>query len=734
MGDDTAGTASVDVRQDPDDEAPGGRPNDAAQDAIVRDELGQLARVRQLLEEEPYVAPPREADIVAELVRIRVELPVAKEEDKPALMQQYDQHHAWLEQLRAARQAPVVDPDTPYFGHLRLTEEDARGNERARDVFIGKATRIARGVRIVDWRNAPISRLFYAYHQGEEYEEHFADTSHVGEITARRTVTIQRGRLERIDAPEGTFHRIAAGAGDTDGDGTWTRAARELPRLAGGEGQALRGHEVGEGGERRLGTDLAGSRRRSDKRLPDIAGLIDPEQFELITRPSSGFVVIRGTAGSGKTTVALHRIAYLAYADPEVDSDRTLFVVFSSALREYVSHVLPALGVGRVQIRDYRSWASELRRRSYPWLPRALREDAPAEVVRLKLHPAMAKVMEAQVARVPGLPTPEQAYDDFASALTDVALLSRVLGERAPGAFSDAELERITTWCRDKLDEISAWREGDREVDPALDPEDDTLLLYAWQLRVGPLRGPKGPIRYRHVAVDEVQDFSPVEVRVLLGCLDEHQSITLAGDTQQHVMHDAGFTSWAEFFGHLGLDGTAVDTLRVAYRSSAEIVSFARSVLGDLAEDDGAPLVTRSGPPVELFRFTDAGAAVAFLADALKQLVRDEPLASVALLTPSADVSALYAEGLARAEVPRVRRVYGYEFTFAPGIEITEVAGVKGLEFDYVVLIEASAAHYPDTAAARRLLHVGATRAVHQLWLVTSGTPSSLLPGGSRGR
>ena len=54
------------------------------------------------------------------------------------------------------------------------------------------------------------------------------------------------------------------------------------------------------------------------------------------------------------------------------------------------------------------------------------------------------------------------------------------------------------------------------------------LLLRAWQLRVGPLRGKgKSPLRYRHIVLDEVQDFSPLEVRVLLDCLDRRRSMTL---------------------------------------------------------------------------------------------------------------------------------------------------------------------------------------------------------------
>jgi DNA helicase-2/ATP-dependent DNA helicase PcrA len=77
--------------------------------------------------------------------------------------------------------------------------------------------------------------------------------------------------------------------------------------------------------------------------------------------------------------------------------------------------------------------------------------------------------------------------------------------------------------------------------------------------------------------------------------------------------------------------------------------------------------------------------------------------------------------------VPRVERVYDQQFRFAPGIEVTEVAQVKGLEFDYVILIEVSTTHYPDTPHARRVLHVGATRAIHQLWLTSVGTPSVLV-------
>ena len=688
---------------------------------IVEDELAQLERVSEKLASLPEVETASEAPIVRELQTLRDALVSGSEnKDRMALTQEWYRQQALLRQIRAGKPSGEVDPRSPYFAHLRLREHQAD-----RNLFLGRATCIEQGIRIVDWRNAPITRIFYRYQQGDEYEEEFAGRVREGEVVARRMVRIRDGHLERIDAPEGIFQRDPA---DPSGASAWEQSPRESPRLAGGEASALRAHEGSEAGDRLLATDTHGRIQRADKRLAEITGLIDPSQFDLITRSDGGFLVIRGSAGSGKTTVALHRIAYLAYDDPTVDSDRTLFVVFSRALRNYVSAVLPALGVTGVNVITYQEWALQQRRRHFPQLPNDQRQDTPAYVTRLKLHPTIGKALEQHIRSVPGRPDRRQVIDDWASLLTNGRLLRELIAREAPGDYREDDVHRFVDWHRKRNEEVFAHQAGDRDTGAQLDPEDDALLLRAWQLRVGPLQiDGRRPLRYRHVALDEVQDFAPVEVQVLLDCLDRRKSITLAGDTQQHVMQASGFTSWSDFFRHLDVPGTSIDTLRTSYRSSHEIASFALGVLGDLREDDAPPRTTRNGPPVELFRFTDHGASVAFLADALRQLARDEPLASVALLTPSAQLSQLYFEAFDRCELPRLQRVVDQDFSFEPGIEITEVEQVKGLEFDYVVLLDASAVHYPDTPSARRLLHVAATRAVHQLWLTTIGTPSPML-------
>ena len=322
---------------------------------IVEDELAQLERIRARLAELPEVKTASEEPIVRELEELRALLVSGSEnKDRMALLSEWQRQEAVLKQIRAGKPTGEVDPHSPYFAPLRLREETGD-----RDLFLGRATCITKGMRIVDWRNAPVTRIFYRYQQGDEYEEEFAGRMREGEVLARRMVRIRDSRLERIDAPEGIFQ------GDPKRPDEWERASREVPRLAGGEAAAVRAYDDAEAGDRLLGTDHAGRVQRADKRLPEITGLIDPEQFELITRGDAGFLVIRGTAGSGKTTVALHRIAYLAFDDPSIDSDRTLFVVFSRALRNYVSQVLPALGVHNARVITYHEWSSDQRRRHF---------------------------------------------------------------------------------------------------------------------------------------------------------------------------------------------------------------------------------------------------------------------------------------------------------------------------------------------------------------------------------
>ena len=275
---------------------------------ILIEETTALHDIRTRLLENPLAhRTSSEVDIAKEIRLLQSQLGTAKEEDKAAMFQQIEHLGSLLDQVRVQSQGKDVDPDSPYFAHMRLLE-----GKRSRDVYLGRATRLSHGIRIVDWRNAPISKLFYRYEEGDEYAEEMADRVREGTVTVRRTMHIEQGDLQRVDAPDQTWVKSSEG---------WKKLDPEAQTLSGGQGSALRS---GRRQSARLGS---GEKLRADKHLPDIAALIDPEQFELITGPQSGVVVLRGAAGTGKTTVALHRIAYLCYAYPRQFPTSQILVV-----------------------------------------------------------------------------------------------------------------------------------------------------------------------------------------------------------------------------------------------------------------------------------------------------------------------------------------------------------------------------------------------------------------------
>jgi DNA helicase-2/ATP-dependent DNA helicase PcrA len=752
---------------------------------IVAEELRLLGIVKTALQTRvarQSTAEGQRRDDAARLLELRDDVAIAKPEDLPALFEQM--HHLGALQAQRGRGAQgLVDARAPYFAHLRLVE-----NGKRRDVLIGARSYVdpGAGIRIVDWRHAPVSKIYYRYQEGEEYEEELGDRLVEGTVAARRNVAIAAGELIRVASPQGVFLQRG---------GRWSRMATHAGKLA-----------VRRTDERpRLGVG-ADQKPRTDKHLPAIAAMLDAAQFELITRPGTGLVAIQGSAGSGKTTVGLHRAAYLASADPRrFRPERMLVIVPNEALRHYVGRVLPSLGVEGVAIGTFARFARRIVPDLFPRLPYAVADATPPVVTRAKTHAAMHHAMKAMqerttrafdsrvrstISKWPNAGTAASAWDATADLTIPDARLGAfaqwLSGKRKLGTGLASELPDVTRSALDKviadhrvgpraviaawdelctsrerlgrtfenaegfgagqLDQVHAWcvrqlrvrSEGERDGEtPTLDVEDHAMLLRLWQLLRGPLLTHDGAaLRFAHVFIDEVQDASPIELAVLIDLAELHggrtageRSVTLAGDAAQRLSdegQDRGELDWNALLEELGVPHTTLEPLKVSYRSTAEITSFARAVLGPYAHDS-EPIATRHGPPVEMFEFTSPGEAVAFLADALRTLAREAPDANVALLARFAQQADVYYEGLARAEVPNVRRVAKQDFTWEPGFDVTDVRQTKGLEFDEVILVDTNAASYPNTAPARHSLYVGATRAAHQLWCTTSDAPSPLV-------
>ena len=713
---------------------------------------------------------------------------------------------------------------SPYFGRLVLSE-----SARLREVLIGRSTYLdtQSGIRIVDWRDAPVSRLYYRYQEGDEYSENFGGRETEGAVVTRRSLTIAEGQLRRIGCPQGAFARTNQGG--------WRRLAGTSTRLYGGEGSAIRPETKARG--------ILGIRDPSlsdDKSLREITALIDPQQFDLITRTDSGLVVVQGGAGSGKTTIGLHRLAYLAYRDPRrFRSDRMFVVVFNAALCRYISQVLPSLGIEGVAIRTYGEFTSKLRISHFDGFASQYSADTPSSVSKLKKHPVMLRLIDDYVSELAvefesqldvalarngnpdgnallkkawasnaqrplrhrihqvrsaasknpqalaldsrvslertislGLRKARDIMSAWADILSNYSRLRNHIDKYATGAFSQNELSRAHEWCAARCSRILSEFESERddeyegprrfsrvesELDgeniedddrtfgidgrqleeaTTIDREDDTLLLRLHQKLKGPLmRGPKSKeaLLYEHILVDEAQDYSPVELAVLLDLLSPGRSITLAGDTAQRLQMDNGFSDWRTVLADLGLSHIEVEPLKLGYRSTQEITDVAHAVLGRLAPDERG-IAVRTGAPVELFQFAHSGDAAGFLAEQLRTLMQVEPGASVAVVARFPEQADAYFDVLEKGEVPRLRRIADQDFPFRPGVDVTDVRQVKGLEFDYVVVVEVNTDTFPEADEARHLLHIAMTRAAHQLWLTATGEPSRLLPNELRER
>lgn len=720
--------------------------NDAMSDearALIHEEEQLLSRVAATLAAAPPPKPPPMVDYEEQLLSLRDQIASSRLEDIPALVQQMERIQG-IAVRRAENVVEPVDPKAPYFGHLRLREK----GRPDRDVLIGKTTFIdaKAGVRIVDWRHAPVSQIYYRYEEGTEYEETFGDRDVEGTVLARRTVTIDEGELRRVAAPQGTFVRVPDG---------WRALAAAAAELAGGQGSAMRPEDMR--GALGVGATFAA---REDRHLPEIAALLDKRQFELISRPESGIVVIQGGAGSGKTTIGIHRMAFLSYAAKHrFTADKMLVIVGSPALRAYISEVLPALGIGDVMVETFADWAKAARIRAIPWLAAPVEENTPSVVTRYKTHPVMLRLLTKRARELEGDSSIRRdsrgVVGFWADVLTDLDRVQAAFAEVNDPELTPEQVKRAWRWCADRCPAVVDLDPGDRaerkaalaeepserdddelgadaqdvKVDERamLDPEDDALLLRSYQLLRGELRKGKNPLVYEHLFVDEAQDLAPIDLAILLGVVSKSQSVTLAGDTAQRLHMDSGFRDWRAALEDLGLSHVNVEPLRIAYRSTREVLAFARAVLGPLA-DPTPPHAPRSGAPVEHHHFPSPGAAVAFLADAIRPLFAREPRSTLAILARHPEQADMYYEALKMAEVPHLRRIRAFEFAFRPGVEVTEIRQVKGLEYDYVVLVDVNASSYPDDDESRHLLHIGATRAAHQLWVVSTAQRSPLIP------
>jgi DNA helicase-2/ATP-dependent DNA helicase PcrA len=751
--------------------------------SLIREEEEIFRGVIEAIYEARRKRQASQEHLAQRLEDLREEAAKAKTADLPALFDQMNTQRALME-----RQPKNTLPDiqSPYFAHMCLEE-----NGKHREVLLGHLTFLeSRKLPIIDWKHAPISRIFFNYREGEEYEEELPGRMAYGKVAKRRVVTIHRGQILRIHAFGQSYRR--------KDDGSWVRdTAGFIPHLAGGSGTASRTLQSG------LGlTNTPG---------PDVSALLDPEQFRLLTADVDDPLLILGGAGCGKTTVALHRIAFLHHQHPDIyPQNKILVVVPEEGLVRLSRKLLDSLGLAAVEVRTFDAWVEIQARRMLRALPERTSDYTSSNVSRLKRHPALLKLFPEIVRRqmeeiikqldrhIPG----SQHLHSVLRDRTDLTMLDRLnqaearllkeaesngghatsmqlqnikkffddrrkrymntVGDRAD-LYTNHELlqqaashaggqitegmirdtishvmeqlgqsaeQQYSGYASDMLETVDGRSliddEKEQSMANTIDVEDFAVLLELHYYKSGKDVSRHGRLKtYAHMVIDEAQDLATVELKVLGRALEEGAAISIAGDAAQQIDPTHSFASWEHVLDELGLPRVHANHLQTTYRSPEPIAAFAHAILGPLAPAQ-RPKAIRDGLPVARTLFPDEGQMTVFLSDTLTNLMLNEPLASIAIITKTWD----YALSLYKLleDIPKIRLVEGGEFEFRPGIDITPASEVKGLEFDYVIIPDANIGVYLDKPEDRRLLHVAATRAIHQLWLISVGRESLILP------
>ena len=205
-----------------------------------------------------------------------------------------------------------------------------------------------------------------------------------------------------------------------------------------------------------------------------------------------------------------------------------------------------------------------------------------------------------------------------------------------------------------------------------------------------------------------------MEIEALVDATDAGRSVTIAGDPAQKILADAQFEGFEALLTRLTRTDRLeirLDALAVGHRSTRPIMQLALQALGQGDPGDPAVVAARDGDPVE---WVEGGDPLPALLLALGEWRKKRPQSLVAVLAKGKATADQWTKRLSDAGVPGVRRAARGDFSFQPGVVVSNVHQVKGLEFDGVILVEPS----DFSAADKHLLHVAITRAAEKLWVV----------------
>lgn len=595
---------------------------------------------------------------------------------------------------------------TPVFAHLRL-----RTPRRELEVLLGASNRgFSRGT-IIDWQAAPLAEVFFLCDENEAYEIDEADRSITGTLLEKNLLTFEHGVLTRVETPREALVRTGS---------TWAAVPLPPPRAL--EPRPLEA--------------------RKPFRSP-LEVTLDPAQQRIVDLPPRENVLVLGEAGFGKTTVALHRLVALREKNLEF---RGAVLVPTEGLKRLTELMLERRGVEDVEVATYDQWAAELARSVFPDLPKR-ESSTSAAVTALKRHPALRPVLEAFVQDKPA-PTIDEDRPTHSKHLARRADLELLFGERSTvqkvvdgsqGALRQtavgdvAEHTRVqfldsTEQAYAHVDKASLTTVDGRSIDDgtptedaySIDAEDHAVMFELERLRARANgKQPMSLARYHCVMIDEAQEFAALELALIGRTILNNGSLIVAGDAAQQVDPSSFFTGWHGVMSDLSAEKHTRAVLEVNYRCPPDVTALARSII-----DPSLPAPAEH-PTIAVVQAPSTFHQAAWLGAALRDVQRVDPWASIAIICRTAEGARAFARTVRHEVTPRI--ALDGLFDFKPGLILTCVAEVKGLEFDLIIVPDATAATFPETGDSRRALYVGVTRTTHRLTLGAPGTLTRLI-------
>ncbi|MFB5563292.1 HelD family protein [Bacillus cereus] len=648
-----------------------------------------------------------------------------------------------LESMRESnRQNLRIGVQEPYFGRLDFQED---GKEEVMPIYIGKV-----GVSdmdtmkpiIIDWR-APVASMFYSFTGGEELAFYQSPDGLVeGDVYLKRNISIRKRELERV----------------VD---TYVKGNEDVSHA-----DDFLLYRLGE---------------NKDNKLKDIVSTIQSEQNDIIRAERNLPLLIQGVAGSGKTTIALHRLAFLIYEYREqLEAERMIVFAPNSLFLDYISSVLPELGVGNISQTTFPDWAlrtlddSVKLKQTEKKLKEAFsinRDEKKVMLGKLKGTLEFKTFIEERMIQFENelVPTKDfEAWDRAIIPLEDVKKWMKVEYKHYPLQKRRERLVgRMKRWIEIELKKFGETNEKKllkKEATKRLNaymkfwPKMSALSLYSSIvkskeiLEVLPeelvketekscrkkevcvedlpaliyihhrITGIEIGQKFHHVVIDEAQDFSPFQVYVLKE-ITLGNSFTILGDLSQAIYDYQGIEDWNAF--KEVFQETGYYELTRSYRSTKEIIEFANEIIKNAEIPVGlATPVFRSGEDVKVIhaenQFTEIVKTVKHLQNA--------DVKTIAVIGRTEDECRDIYVKLTNAGLT-VNVIEANQSKYEGGISVVPVYLAKGLEFDAVLLIDVDEEHYKNTKHDAKLLYVGCTRSLHDLWIFHSGEASPLIKG-----